>query len=142
MDAAYVDRPGGMENIRSGRLPVPPVGPTDVLVAVETVTVNPVDTFVRSGRTATLFLFVIGRDLVSSVAAVALVVSTSLWVIWCERTGLGMGQAGLVRAVRGGASRPAATSGRPADARRVIRAARARFGVRTSPNCRRGQLSD
>ncbi|MGB3699011.1 MAG: NADPH:quinone reductase [Gordonia sp. (in: high G+C Gram-positive bacteria)] len=71
MDAAYVDRLGSADEIRFGRLPVPQTGPTDVLVAVEVVTVNPVDTFVRSGgyRTSTPFPFVIGRDLVGTVVA-------------------------------------------------------------------------
>jgi NADPH:quinone reductase-like Zn-dependent oxidoreductase len=48
--------------------PVP--GPTDVLVRVEAVAVDPVDTFVRSGayRTPTPFPFVLGRDLVGTVA--------------------------------------------------------------------------
>lgn len=72
MDAAYIEALGPVENIRYGRLPVPRIGPTDVLVAVEAVTVNPVDTFVRTGSfaTATPFPFVIGRDLAGTVAAV------------------------------------------------------------------------
>ncbi|MEP7159701.1 MAG: NADPH:quinone reductase [Dermatophilaceae bacterium] len=71
MLAAYVDRLGGVENIRYGQLPVPRLGPTEVLVAVQTVPVNPVDTFVRSGAfpTMTPFPFVIGRDLAGTVAA-------------------------------------------------------------------------
>lgn len=72
MTAAYVRELGGPETIRYGRLPVPAIGPTDVLVAVDAVTVNPVDTFVRSGSfpTPTPFPFVIGRDLAGTVAAV------------------------------------------------------------------------
>jgi NADPH:quinone reductase-like Zn-dependent oxidoreductase len=72
MNAAYVERLGGPEQIRYGPLPLPTIGPTDVLVAVEAVTVDPVDTFVRSGgfRTVTPFPFVIGRDLAGTVAAV------------------------------------------------------------------------
>lgn len=71
MRAAYVDRHGPAESIRYGVLPVPAPGPTDVLVAVEAVVVDPVDTFVRSGAysTPTPFPFVIGRDLVGTVAA-------------------------------------------------------------------------
>lgn len=86
MDAAYVERLGPVENIRYGRLPVPRIGPTDVLVAVAAVTVNPVDTFVRSGgfATATPFPFVIGRDLVGTVAdvgdgAVGFAVGERVW---------------------------------------------------------------
>lgn len=72
MAAAYVERLGPADEIRYGRLPVPRFGPTDLLVAVEAVTVNPVDTFVRSGAfaTPTPFPFVVGRDLVGTVAAV------------------------------------------------------------------------
>jgi len=72
MKAAYVDALGPVENIRYGALPIPRLGPTDVLVAVEAVTVNPVDTFVRSGRyaTPTPFPFVIGRDLAGTVVDV------------------------------------------------------------------------
>ncbi len=49
MDAAYVEQLGPAENVRYGGLPVPSPGPTGVLVSVQAVTVNPVDTFVRSG---------------------------------------------------------------------------------------------
>lgn len=72
MEAAYVRELGGPDAIRCGQLPVPVIGPTDVLVCVEAVTVNPVDTLVRSGAfpTPTPFPFVIGRDLVGTVAAV------------------------------------------------------------------------
>ncbi|MGC8472182.1 MAG: NADPH:quinone reductase [Acidimicrobiales bacterium] len=69
MRAAYVERLGAPEEIRIGELPVPAPGPTDVLVAVELVAVNPVDTYVRSGRyrTPVSFPFVVGRDLVGTV---------------------------------------------------------------------------
>lgn len=70
MRAAWIDRLGPAESIRYGELPVPVIGPTDVLVRVAAVAVNPVDTFVCSGayRTPTPFPFVIGRDLVGTVA--------------------------------------------------------------------------
>ncbi|MFI2431517.1 NADPH:quinone reductase [Streptomyces sp. NPDC018693] len=69
MRAAFIEELGPPENIRYGELPAPVAGPTDVLVAVEAVSVNPVDTFVRSGvfRTPVDFPFVIGRDLVGTV---------------------------------------------------------------------------
>lgn len=72
MDAAYIERLGPAAAIKFGPLPVPQIGPTDVLVAVDAVAVNPVDTFVRSGgyRTPTPFPFIIGRDLVGTVVAV------------------------------------------------------------------------
>lgn len=69
MTAAYVTELGPAESIRVGELPVPIPGPTDVLVAVDAVAVNPVDAFIRAGRyrTPTPFPFVIGRDLVGTV---------------------------------------------------------------------------
>ncbi|MGW6061919.1 NADPH:quinone reductase [Streptomyces sp. NPDC055189] len=71
MNAAYIAAPGPADAIRYGRLPLPQAGPTDVLVRVDVVAVNPVDTFVRSGAYPTLtpIPFVIGRDLVGEVAA-------------------------------------------------------------------------
>jgi len=70
MLAAYVTKLGPAEAIRVGELPRPAPGPTDVLVRVELVVVNPVDTLVRSGAypTPTPFPFVVGRDLVGTVA--------------------------------------------------------------------------
>ncbi|MET9381974.1 NADPH:quinone reductase [Streptomyces sp. NPDC002928] len=70
MRAAYIEQLGTPDAIRYGELPSPRPGPTDVLVDVTATTVNPVDTFVRSGvfRTPLPFPFVIGRDLVGTVA--------------------------------------------------------------------------
>jgi 2-desacetyl-2-hydroxyethyl bacteriochlorophyllide A dehydrogenase len=70
--AAYIETLGPPEVIQYGELPTPRRGPTDVLVRVAAATVNPVDTFVRSGawRTPVEFPFVIGRDLAGTVAAV------------------------------------------------------------------------
>ncbi|MZD56159.1 alcohol dehydrogenase catalytic domain-containing protein, partial [Streptomyces sp. SID5606] len=70
MRAAYIDAVGPADAIRHGPLPVPPAGPTDVLVRVCAVAVDPVDTFVRSGAYATPLPlpFVVGRDLVGEVA--------------------------------------------------------------------------
>lgn len=72
MYAAYIEELGPPDVIRYGPLPDPQPGPTDVLVDVAAATVNPVDTFVRSGawRTPLEFPFVIGRDLAGTVAAV------------------------------------------------------------------------
>ncbi len=72
MRAASIDRLGSADEIRCGELPTPTPGPAQVLVRVAAVAVNPVDTFVRSGafRTAMSFPFVVGRDLVGTVAAV------------------------------------------------------------------------
>lgn len=70
--AAFVRALGDPSLIEVGELPVPAVGPLDVLVEAEAMAVNHVDTFVRSGAyaTPTPFPFVIGRDLVGTVAAV------------------------------------------------------------------------
>lgn len=69
MRAAYIEQLGSPDEIRYGELPDPRPGPTDVLVEVTATTVNPVDTFVRSGvfRTPVSFPLVIGRDLVGTV---------------------------------------------------------------------------
>ncbi|QRP50729.1 NADPH:quinone reductase [Amycolatopsis sp. FDAARGOS 1241] len=71
MRAAFIRATGGVERIEVGQLPTPVPGPTDVLVRVELSSVNHVDLFVRSGAycTPTPFPFVIGRDLVGTVAA-------------------------------------------------------------------------
>ncbi|THA34939.1 NADPH:quinone reductase [Streptomyces sp. A1547] len=71
MRAAFIEELGPAENIRYGEMAPPAPGPTDVLVEVEAVSVNPVDTFVRSGlfRTPVEFPFVIGRDLVGTVVS-------------------------------------------------------------------------
>lgn len=67
--AAYITELGSPERIRVGELPVPALGPTDVLVHTQALVVNHVDTYVRSGAyaTPTPFPFVIGRDLVGTV---------------------------------------------------------------------------
>lgn len=72
MYAAYIEELGPPDVIQYGPLPDPRPGPNDVLVDVAAATVNPVDTFVRSGawRTPLEFPFVIGRDLAGTVAAV------------------------------------------------------------------------
>ena len=69
MRAAVVHELGPAESIRLETVPVPQPGPGDVLVRVSATTVNPVDTFVRSGayRTLMTFPFVVGRDVVGVV---------------------------------------------------------------------------
>ncbi|NYI06784.1 NADPH:quinone reductase [Allostreptomyces psammosilenae] len=70
--AAWIDRPGPVDAIRVGELPLPAVGSGEALVRVEAVAVNAVDTLVRSGAypTPMSFPFVIGRDLAGTVVAV------------------------------------------------------------------------
>ncbi|MEU7767688.1 NADPH:quinone reductase [Nocardia sp. NPDC049190] len=71
MTAAYITEHGPADDIMVGELPVPALGPTDVLVRAQALAVNHVDTFVRSGAypTHTPFPFVIGRDLAGTVVA-------------------------------------------------------------------------
>lgn len=93
MLAAYLEELGGPEVIRYGRLPVPAIGPTDVLVRPEAVAVDPVDGFVRSGAypTATPFPFVVGRDLVGTVVAAG-TGATGFRAgqrVWCASLGYG-----------------------------------------------------
>ncbi|MGY3206165.1 NADPH:quinone reductase-like Zn-dependent oxidoreductase [Streptomyces sp. TE5632] len=91
MQAAYIDSVGPADAIHYGDIPVPPRGPTDVLVRVRAVAVNPVDTFVRSGAYATPlpFPFVLGRDLVGEVASAGAgaVGFTPGQRVWCNSLG-------------------------------------------------------
>jgi NADPH:quinone reductase len=70
--AAYIEALGDAEAIRYGELPDPVPGPGQVLVQVQAVAVNSVDTYLRSGRwpTELAFPLALGRDLVGTVAAV------------------------------------------------------------------------
>jgi 2-desacetyl-2-hydroxyethyl bacteriochlorophyllide A dehydrogenase len=72
MRAAYIEELGPADVIRYGEIAAPRPGPTDVLVNVLATAVNPVDTFVRAGLfpTQLVFPFVVGRDLVGTVAGV------------------------------------------------------------------------
>jgi NADPH:quinone reductase-like Zn-dependent oxidoreductase len=53
MRAAYVTEPGPATAIQVGELPVPGIGPAEVLVAVEVVAACAADTFIRSGQYVT-----------------------------------------------------------------------------------------
>ncbi|MEU4995758.1 NADPH:quinone reductase [Streptomyces sp. NPDC021622] len=91
MQAAYIDDFGPPDAIRHGELPPPVPGPTDVLVDTLATTVNPVDTFIRAGtwRTGVTFPFVVGRDLVGTVASVG-PGATGFAVgdrVWCNSLG-------------------------------------------------------
>lgn len=70
MKAAYIERFGDAGSIRYGELPDPVAGPGQVLVRVEAVAVDSVDTHLRSGRwrTEVTFPLAVGRDLVGTVA--------------------------------------------------------------------------
>jgi len=72
MKAAYLNKTGPPENILYGDLPVPKQGPTQCLVKVSAVALNPVDTYIRGG-TIQMSLpspFVVGCDLAGTVAEV------------------------------------------------------------------------
>ncbi|MFH9393718.1 NADPH:quinone reductase [Streptomyces sp. NPDC017413] len=93
MKAAYIEEFGPADAIRFGELHPPVKGPTDVLVDVIATTVNPVDTFVRSGawRTPVTFPFIIGRDVVGTVAATGAGAADFAVgdVVWCNSLGHG-----------------------------------------------------
>lgn len=91
MNAAFVRRLGSADNIEFGRLPVPPCGADEVLLRVEALAVNHVDTFVRSGayQTPIPMPFILGRDCVGQVVAVGDKV-TAFAVgdrVWCNSLG-------------------------------------------------------
>ncbi|MDH6462881.1 NADPH:quinone reductase-like Zn-dependent oxidoreductase [Micromonospora sp. A200] len=93
MRAAWIERPGPATDIRYGELPAPRPGPTDILVDVIATTVNPVDTFVRSGAfpTPLPLPFVVGRDLTGRVAEVGPGAAGFRVgeVVWCNSLGYG-----------------------------------------------------
>ncbi len=72
MKAAYIECTGPPEGIIFGDLPTPTPAAGQVLVRVEAVDVNPIDTYVRSGMVATSlpFPYIIGCDLAGTVEAV------------------------------------------------------------------------
>ncbi len=69
MKAAFINDFGPPEAIAYGELPEPNVRRQDVLVKIKAVTVDPIDTYIRSGsyRTAITFPFIVGRDLTGTV---------------------------------------------------------------------------
>jgi NADPH2:quinone reductase len=72
MKAAYIESTGGPEVIRYGDLPIPRVGSGQVLVKVEAVAVNPIDTYIRAGTVVFPLPkpFIIGCDLAGVVVEV------------------------------------------------------------------------
>jgi NADPH2:quinone reductase len=72
MKAAYIKQTGPADNIIVGELPDPTVSDGHVLVKVEAVDVNPIDTYVRSGMVAMPLPipYIIGCDLAGTVVAV------------------------------------------------------------------------
>nr|BFD81834.1 zinc-binding dehydrogenase [Streptomyces sp. Xyl84] len=88
MRAAYIEELGPPEVIRWGELPPPVPGAGEVLVDVLATAVDPVDTFVRSGvfRTPLPFPFVVGRDLVGTVASPGSGFAAGE-TVWCNSLG-------------------------------------------------------
>jgi len=78
MNAAFITRTGGPDEIRVGSLPDPVPGPREALVRVRDSAVNPIDTYVRSGMVAMPLPmpFVVGCDLAGEVVAVGAEVDT------------------------------------------------------------------
>lgn len=72
MKAAYLEQTGPPENIIIGEMPKPQPTGSQVLVKVEAVDVNPIDTYVRSGMVAMPlpFPYIIGCDLAGTVESV------------------------------------------------------------------------
>lgn len=72
MKAAYLNATGAPNCIQYGELPQPEPGEAEVLVKVEAVAVNPIDTYIRSGAVALplKFPYVIGCDLAGTVEKV------------------------------------------------------------------------
>ena len=72
MKAAYIDHPGTPEQIHYGDLPMPVIGKQDVMVKVIAVTVNGVDTYIRSGQFQMdmPLPLIIGRDMTGEVVDV------------------------------------------------------------------------
>jgi NADPH:quinone reductase len=71
MKAAYITQTGPPDVIQYGELPDPKPGPTQVVVKVGAVAVNPIDTYIRSGAVAAplKFPYIIGCDLAGTVVA-------------------------------------------------------------------------
>jgi NADPH2:quinone reductase len=69
MKAAFIRQTGTPDVIEYGDLPTPEPGPSEVLVKVGAVSVNPIDTYIRSGmiKVATSFPYIIGCDLAGTI---------------------------------------------------------------------------
>src|SRR5438552_15224627 len=72
MKAAYINKTGPPENILHGDVPAPKPGPTQCLVKVSAVALNPVDTYIRGGMTQMPLPspFIVGCDLAGTVVDV------------------------------------------------------------------------
>jgi NADPH2:quinone reductase len=73
MKAALIRQTGTPDVIEYGDLPMPEPAPTEVLIKVGAVSVNPIDTYIRSGmiKVATSFPYIVGCDLAGTVEQVS-----------------------------------------------------------------------
>jgi NADPH:quinone reductase len=71
MRAAFIRQTGEPSVIEYGDLPEPEVGPTDVLLDVGAVAINPIDTYIRAGivQMASQFPYILGCDAAGTVVA-------------------------------------------------------------------------
>jgi NADPH2:quinone reductase len=92
MKAAYLTKTGSPDVIQIGDVPVPDLGPTECLVKVKAVAVNPIDTYIRAGVVKANLPnpYIIGCDLAGVVEKVGS--ETSLLNagdrVWCSNQGL------------------------------------------------------
>src|SRR4026207_2552747 len=72
MKACFIEKPGPPESIVYGDLPTPQPGPSECLVKVSAVAVNPIDTYIRSGMVKMDLPspFIVGCDLAGTVVEV------------------------------------------------------------------------
>jgi NADPH2:quinone reductase len=72
MKAAFIEKAGPPEVIRYGDLPDPRVADSQVLVRVKAVSINPIDTYIRSGliKADLPFPYILGCDLAGTVERV------------------------------------------------------------------------
>ena len=77
MKAAFIEQTGPAENLRYGELATPRPAVSQVLVRVQSVSVNPIDTYIRSGlvKMDLPMPFVVGCDLAGVVEEVGVAVS-------------------------------------------------------------------
>ena len=72
MKAAYIEKTGSVDQITYGDLPKPKAMGAQVVVQVKAVSVNPIDTYIRSGAVAMELPkpFIVGCDLAGVVESV------------------------------------------------------------------------
>ena len=97
MKAAYIERTGPPDVIQYGEVPTPKVGPSQVLVKMAAVAVNPIDTYIRNGANYWELPrpYIIGSDLAGTVEAVGPQAKRFKPGdrVWCSNQGF-MGQQG------------------------------------------------